>query len=198
MNLSANSKKKKLYRWVSKDRKTKFRVNAFSSEKRSYAQGPKKVYSDIKKRFYNQFLEAKKKGRKFNFRTDKLEHYKKGYNKFFRNVATLTFGVPIKCKKHGLKRNNNCIERDHQYSRKLEKNCRGNKAVDGISAVYDLGDAYYNYIDKQRLMKKSRKEKKWIYKEKKWRTPAERAKIKIDLGDKFQLLNLIKKIYAED
>jgi len=50
-----------------------------------------------------------------------------------------------------------------------------------------LADAYYNYIDKQRLAG-----------EKKWRTPADRVKIKIDLGDKFQLLNLIKKSYAED
>ena len=40
-------------------------------------------------------------------------------------------------------------------------------------------------------MKKSKKEKKW-------RTPAERARIKIKLGDKYQLLNLIKKSYAED
>lgn len=97
-----------------------------------------------------------------------------------------------------MKRNNNCIERDHQYSRKLEKNSRGHKDIEGISSVFDLGDAYYNYIDKQRLMKKSRKEKKWIPKEKRWRTPAERAKIKIKLGKKFQLLNLIKKKYAED
>ena len=47
-------------------------------------------------------------------------------------------------------------------------------------------------------MKKSRKEKKWIFKERRWRTPAERARIKTDLGDKFQLLNLIKKSYVED
>ena len=117
-----------------------------------------------------------------------MEHYKKGFEKFFHNVAALTLGVPIKCKKHGLKRNNNCIERDHQYSRKLEKNCRGHKNIDGISAVYDLGDAYYNYIDKQRLMKKLRKEKKWVAKEKRWRTPAERAKIEVRLGDKYSIL----------
>lgn len=110
----------------------------------------------------------------------------------------MTFGFPIKCKKHGLKRNNNCIERDHQYSRALEKNSRGHKDFDGISALFDVGDVYYNYIDKQKLMKKSKKEKKWISKEKKWRTPAERVKIKLDLGNKFQLLNLIKKSYAED
>ena len=97
-----------------------------------------------------------------------------------------------------MKRNNNCIERDHQYSRKLEKNSRGNKDIDGISAVFDVGDAYYNYIDKQRLMRKSKKDKKWRYKEKRWRTPAERVKIKIDLGDNYQLLNLIKKAYPED
>ena len=172
---------------MSKDRKTKFRINAFSSRKRTYEDGPKKVYADIKKRCYDQFLEAKKKGEKFNFTSDKLEHYRKGFNKYFRNVATLTHGVPIKCKKYGLKRNNNCIERDHQYSRKLEKNARGHKDFDAVSAMFDVGDAYYNYIDTQKL-----------FAEKKWRTPAERAKIKLKLGDTFQLLKLIKKSYAEN
>src|SRR3989338_9261108 len=120
-------KKIKFYRWVSKDRKTKFMINVFSSKKMSYGQGAKKVYVDIKRRFYDQFLEAKNKGKKFNFTSDKLEHNREGFKKFFGNVATLTFGVPIKCKKYGLKRNNNCIERDHQYSRALEKNSRGHK-----------------------------------------------------------------------
>ena len=92
---------------MSKDRKRKFRINAFSSKKRSYEQGPKRVYADIKKRCYNQFLEAKEQENKFNFTTDKLAHYRKGFKKYFRNVATLTFGVSIKCKKHKLKRNNN-------------------------------------------------------------------------------------------
>ena len=97
-----------------------------------------------------------------------------------------------------MKRNNNCIERDHQYSRALEKNSRGHKDFDGISALFDVGDAYYNYIDKQKLMKKLNKEKKWVSKEKKWRTPSERVKIKLKLGDRYQLLNLIKMAYAED
>lgn len=117
-----------------------------------------------------------------------LAHYKNGFTKFFFNVATLTHGVPIKCLKHGLKRNNNCIERDHQYSRKLERNARGNKDIEGISSLYDVGDVYYNYIDRQRLMKKSRKTKRWVQKEKMWRTPAERAKVKVELGKRFQLL----------
>ena len=47
-------------------------------------------------------------------------------------------------------------------------------------------------------MRKLTKEKKLISRDKKWRTPSERAKIKLDLGNKFQLLNLIKNSYAED
>ena len=187
MNLYSKRKKNKHYRWVSKDRKTKFRINALSSRNRTYEQGAKKVYKDIKERCYKQFLEAKDKGKKFNFTTDKLAHYKKGFNKYFRNIATLTHGVSIACKKNKLKHNNNCIERDHQYSRKLENNARGHKSFQGATALFNLGDVYYNFIDKQKLEN-----------EKRWRTPAERAKIIINLGERYQLLNLIKLTSADN
>ncbi len=141
----------------------------------------------MKRRFYDQFLEAERKGKKFNFTSDKLGHYRKGFNKYFLHVATLTHGVPIKCHKYGLKRNNNSVERDHQYSRTLEHNARGHKNIDGISAVFDIGDVYYNYIDMQKLRR-----------EKTWRTPAQRAEIKLKLGKRYQLLELIKRSYAED
>lgn len=156
------------------------------------------MYLSIKGRFYEQFFTAKKNDKKFNFTSDKLAHYKKGFNKYFRNVATLTHGVPIKCRKYKLKRNNNPVERDHQYSRKLEKNSRGHKSFEGINALFNLGDVYYNYIDKQRLMKKCRKTDKWIPKEKTWRTPAQRAGMKINFGEKYQLLNLIKIASADN
>ena len=139
------------------------------------------MYRNIKDRFYSQFLAAKKRGKKFNIISDKLAHYKKGFNKYFYNVATLTHGVPIACKKYGLKHNNNCIERDHQYSRMLEKNARGHKSFEGTTALFNLGDACYNFIDKQKL----------DY-EKTWRTPAQRAGININLEERYQLLNLIK------
>jgi len=116
-----------------------------------------------------------------------LGHYKKGFKKYFYNVATLNHGVPIACRKYKLKRNNNCIERDHQYSRKLENNARGLKSFYGATALFNLGDVYYNYIDKQKLPH-----------EKLWRTPAERAGIKINLGDNFQLLNLMKIASADN
>jgi len=179
-------KKNKHYRWVSKDRKTKFRINAFSSIKRTYVDGAKLVYQDIKKRCYDQFIKALIKGKRFSFTTDKLAHYKKGFNKFFNYVAKLIHGVPIKCKKYKLKKNNNSIERDHQYSRKLEKNSRGHKSFEGVSALFDIGDAYYNYIDKQKLEG-----------EKRWRTPAQRTKIKVEIGKRYQLLNLMKLAFVD-
>jgi transposase-like protein len=145
------------------------------------------MFKDIKKRCYPQFLEAKKRGRKINFTSDKLGHYKKGFNKYFYNVATLAHGVPIACKKYKLKHNNNCIERDHQYSRKLECNSRGHKSFKGATALFNLGDIYYNFIDKQRLEH-----------EETWRTPAQRAGIHINFGEKHQLLNLIKIAYPKD
>ena len=145
------------------------------------------MYKNIKDRFYDQFLIAKRKGKKFNFTSDKLAHYKKGFKKYFYNVATLTHGVPIACKKYKLKHNNNCIERDHQYSRKLENNTRGHKSFQGATAFFNSEDFYYNFIDKQKLLD-----------EKLWRTPAQRAGININLGEKYQLLNLIKLAYPKD
>ncbi len=187
MNLFLKLKKNKCYRWVSKDRETKFRICALSSRNRTYELGVRKMYKNIKDRCYNQFLAAKKIGKKFNFTSDKLAHYKKGFNKYFRNVATITHGVPIKCRKYKLKRNNNPVERDHQYSRKLEKNTRGHKSFQGVTALFNLGDVYYNFIDKQILLD----ENLGI-------TPAHRAGIKINLGEKYQLLNLIKLASADN
>lgn len=116
-----------------------------------------------------------------------MAHYKKGFKKYFYNVAKLIHGVPIACKKYKLKHNNNCIERDHQYSRKLEHNGRGHKSFYGATALFNLGDVYYNFIDKQRLSN-----------EELWRTPAQRAGIKINLGERFQLLTLMKIASADN
>lgn len=148
---------------------------------RTYEQGAKKLYKSIKDRCYDQFLEAKNKGKKIIFVSDELEHYKKGFNKFFRNVAELRFGVPIKCRKYGYKHNNNCIERDNREVKQRYHTMIEFKKVRSANIILDFFDMYDNYIDKIRLKG-----------EKKWRTPAERAGIKLDLGDAHQFLNLIR------
>ncbi len=126
-------------------------------------------------------MEAKKRGKKIRFVSDKLEHYRKGYKKYFRNLALLTFGVSIKRqRKYGLKHNNNCIERDHQYSKDRTKIMRHFKEIKSADEILNFFDIHYNFIDEQRLKK-----------EKRWRTPAQRADIKINISKRYRLLNFI-------
>lgn len=125
-------------------------------------------------------MEAKKSEKKIKFVSDKLEHYRKGFKKYFRNLAILEFGVSIKQKKYGYKHNNNCIERDHQYSKDRTKIMRHFKEFNSADDILNFFDIIYNFIDEQRLKK-----------EKKLRTPAQRAEIKINLPKRLRLLNFI-------
>jgi transposase-like protein len=126
-------------------------------------------------------LDAKKSGKKIKFVSDKLEHYRKGFKKYFRNLAILQFGVSIKRqRKYGLKHNNNCIERDHQYSKERTKIMRHFKEIKSADELLNFFDIHYNFIDGQKLKR-----------EKKWRTPAQRAEIKINLPKRFRLLHFI-------
>src|SRR3989338_9764056 len=95
--------KKLKCRWVSKDRKTKFRIFGKLSETKEYGDGAKLLFTTIKRKYKPQFIEAKRLGKKKKFVTDKLEHYKKGYNKYFRTLALLSFGVSIKQQKYDYK-----------------------------------------------------------------------------------------------
>ena len=166
---------------VSKDRKTKFRLFGRLEETKEYDAGAKLLFLTLKQKYCDQFLEAKKSGKKIKFVSDKLEHYRKGFNKFFRNVAILKFGVSIKQqRKYGYTHNNNCIERDHQYSKDRTKIMRHFKELKSADEILDFLDIYYNFIDEQKLKK-----------EKKFRTPAQRAGIKINLSKRYRLLNLI-------
>lgn len=113
--------------------------------------------------------------------SDKMENYRIGFKKFFRNVAILVFGVSIACRKYGLRYNNNCIERDHQYTKQRYKIMRNFSAVDSAEDLMNFLDVHYNFIDLQKLSG-----------EKLYRTPAERAGIKLNLGKRYKLLQLIR------
>jgi len=92
----------------------------------------------------------------------------------------LKFGVSIKQKKYGYKHNNNCIERDHQYSKDRVKVMRHFNDFDSADDILNFFDIHYNFIDEQKLKH-----------EKNYRTPAQRADIKIQLPKRLRLLNFI-------
>lgn len=177
-------KGKDVYRWSAKDKATKYRLYGHLTKKRDYENGAKLLFQHIKRLCYPQFILRKNVEKKIRFVTDKLAAYKRGFNKFFRTVALLTHGVPIKGKRAGLKHNNNCIERDHQYSKQRYKTMRGFKDFESSDDLLNFFDVYYNFINKQKIRRKMQ-------------TPAEAARMKSDLGESYKLLRLIERAYDE-
>src|SRR3989338_4181419 len=82
----------------------------------------------IKTWCYQQMLEQYKKELKkpvknrrlIIFVSDKFWNYKAAWKKLFSRITKIKFGVPIACKKFGLKHNNNAVERhNRELSRRL-------------------------------------------------------------------------------
>ena len=106
--------------------------------------------------------------------------YRNAFNKLFYRVAKLRFGVPIACKKYGLKHNNNPIER---YNGKLKDrmNARrgGFKSFSYAEAFMNLQRIMHNFVNPHQQLKR--------------KTPAEKARINLNLG-RNKLLGLIEYI----
>ena len=81
---------------------------------------------------------------------------------------------------HGYKHNNNVIERDNREVKQRYRTMIEFKEIKSANTILDFLDLYDNYLTKVRLKG-----------EKRWRTPAERAGIKLNLGDAYQFLNLV-------
>src|SRR3989344_7672874 len=84
---------------------------------------------EIKKWCYTQMLEQYKKEVKkpvkkrgvVVFVSDKFWNYKAAWKKLFSRITKIKFGVPIACKKFGLKHNNNAVERhNRELSRRFD------------------------------------------------------------------------------
>jgi Transposase and inactivated derivatives len=151
----------KLYRRHAKDKKTRFKFSGNLTD-RSYERGAKPLFKQIKRRTRKQFKERKKMGNPIKFVSDKLGHYRKGFNRYFSRMADLEFGVPIANKKYGREHNNNPIERDNEEIKERYKVIRGFKNKDSAQTTLDMHDIHQNYIHPIRLKG-----------EKSGRTPAE-------------------------
>jgi len=112
------------------------------------------------------------------FVCDGFENYKSAFNKLFRRVAKLHFGVPIACRKYGLKHNNNSSER---YNGKLDDRLKhirsGFGSFEGAEAFMNLRRIIHNFVNPHQELG--------------GKTPAEMAEIKLNLG-RMKLKGLIK------
>jgi len=94
----------------------------------------------------------------------------------------LQFGVPIACKKYNYEYNNNAIERYNGKTKDRIKSIRsGFKNFKDAQNFMNLRRVIYNYVNPHQELKE--------------KTPAEMAKINLNLG-RNKLLDLIK--YVKD
>ena len=87
-----------------------------------------------------------KKRKLVTFVSDKLGQIKRGFNIYFRRIAKLVFGVPIACRKYGLKRNNNPIERHNEDIKQRYKVMRHFKSFASAEAFLSLRRNIFNFV----------------------------------------------------
>jgi transposase-like protein len=169
--------KKKCYSLNAIDGKTKFNLctrfisGLFLFEVRVF-------FKDLKQKVYDQILLRYKQGKKLIcFVTDKLGQYLNAFNKFFLYTAKIVFGVPIACKRFGLRHNNNPIERHNQDIKQRYKVMRCFKSFKSAGAFLTLRRAVYNFVRSHSGLNR--------------KTPAEAAGIKLGLI-RNKLLELIE------
>lgn len=137
------------------DSVTKFVLAHLFVDKRTKAKCVK-FLKQIKDNCYEQILEVykKEKHRKvkdrnlIEFICDGFENYKSAFTKLFGRVCKLTFGVPIACKKFGLKHNNNPIERHNGKIEDRIKTIRGGfGSFEGAENFMNLQRTMHNFVN---------------------------------------------------
>ena len=129
---------------------------------------------------YNKELQKPAKKRKLiMFVSDKFRNYKSAWKKLFSRITKLKFGVPIACKKFGLKHNNNSVERhNRELSRRFDA-LNVFQTHEGAASTSTLCNVLHNYVNPHTILKR--------------KTPAESAELILHLGEN-KLLNLIQKV----
>lgn len=166
------------------DKKTKFVVEEEFMKSRT-KKNINPYFKRIKDNIYNQLLERynkekhkpMKKRKLFSFIHDGFENYKNGATKYFFGVCKIVSGVPIACRKYGLKHNNNAIEKYNQDIEQRYKITRHWGSFKSAKATLKLRQIIHNFINPHMELR--------------GKTPAEAAEIKYQFG-KNKLLDLVK------
>ncbi|HLC72701.1 MAG TPA: hypothetical protein VJH37_03905 [Candidatus Nanoarchaeia archaeon] len=135
-------------------------------------------YQQILQRYLSEKFKKVKERKLFEFVCDGFESYRSAFNKLFSRTATLTFGVPIGCKKFGLLHNNNPVERYNGKTEDRIKTIRGGfGSFDGARYFMDLRRIMNNFVNPHQELG--------------GKTPAEMAEITLPLK-RNKLLSLIE------
>ena len=153
------------------DKRTKKKCYEFLSQIKTTC------YNQILTRYYIEKYNKRKKKKLITFVCDGFENYKSAWSKLFYRISKLQFGVPIACKKHKLKHNNNAIERYNGKIKDRLNAMRGNfKSFERAKDFMNLQHIINNFVNPHQELK--------------GKTPAEIAEINLKLG-RNKLLELI-------
>ena len=167
------------------DSESKFILAHLFVEKRT-KQKCYEFLKQIKDSCYEQILEIYKREKHkkvrdrklIEFTCDKFANYKIAFMKLFGRVCKLNFGISIAYQKHGVKHNNNAIERHNGKTKDRIKNIRsGFKSFEVAKEFMDLRRTIHNFVNPHQQLNE--------------KTPAEIAGINLKLG-RNKLLNLIQ------
>ncbi len=134
-------------------------------------------YEQMQKIYNKEKHKPMKKRKLITFVSDKFENYRNAFNKLFYRVCNLRFGVPIACRKYGLKHNNNCIERYNGDIEDRTKTMRDFGSDEGAEHFLNLRHIIHNFVNPHMGLK--------------GKTPAEEAEVDLNLG-RNKLLKLIR------
>ena len=109
-----------------------------------------------------------KKRKLITFVTDELQQCRTVFNRYFYRIAGLVHGVPIACRRYGLKHNNNPIERHNEDIKQRYKTMRHFKSAASAEAFLKLRRVIYNFVRSHRNLH--------------GKTPAELAELQFGLG----------------
>lgn len=179
--------KKECYDVNTIDKKTKFIVEEEFMTARTkvrihaYFKRIKNSIYDLVLTVYNrEKLKEKKKRKLVAFVSDGFQNYKTAAMKYFHRVCSIQSGVPIACRKYGLKHNNNAIERYNENINERYKIIRHWKNFESAKDTLKLRHIIYNFVRPHMELN--------------GRTPAEAAGIEIG-GQGNKLLRLIEIAY---
>lgn len=134
-------------------------------------------YKQMLEKYRKEQKKPAKKRRLIIFVSDKFGNYKAAWRKLFYRITSIRFGVPIACKKYGLKHNNNSVER---HNRELSRRFDALNVFQthlGAQSTSTLCKMIHNYINPHNMLN--------------GRTPAEAAGMVLPLGEN-RLLSLIQ------
>jgi transposase-like protein len=126
------------YSWGAIDKRTRYKISGPLTLTRSYRLGAKPLYETLRDRC---------EGLPPRIVSDKLGHYRRAFNKYFYHTGVrMVHGVPIASRRHGLKHNNNPIERENQRVKARTKTMRGFKSHISCKRFLDMLDIMHNFI----------------------------------------------------